>query len=68
MTVMMVITLMPGPSWFDLLDRSYWRVAAPEPYQAGVADPWVVHLPQGRWSTRMPIRIVPLEHPVFPIA
>jgi hypothetical protein len=38
MTVVLVITLLPGPSWHHSLERSYWRRAAPEPYQAG--DGW----------------------------
>lgn len=40
------------------------RIPVPEPYQAGVEDPWVVWIPKGRWTVRLRHRICPLEHPV----
>lgn len=46
-------------------------IKIPAPLQAGVLPPnetmkgsWVVHVPEGRWSTKQRIPICPLEHPV----
>jgi hypothetical protein len=36
----------------------------PAPLQAGVEDPWVVYISQGRWQAPTPHRICLLEHPV----
>lgn len=54
------------PSYHEAL------IAVPAPIQAGVLppnvnmeEPWVVHIPEGRWTTGQRIPICPLEHPVF---
>lgn len=50
-----------------ILDRweNYTYFAVPAPLQAGVIDPWVIYTPSGRWTIKKPLRICPLEHPVF---
>lgn len=56
----------PNPL-YDQIPRCWWdcypRIPVPEPFQAGVEDPWVVYIPSGRWAVHKPIRICPLEFP-----
>lgn len=56
------------PAWSGAICEH--TVVVPRPLQAGgmiyhdMADPWVVHIPTGRWQSRVPILICPLRHPV----
>ena len=73
-----MITVLQMSAPFAFAMTQIWEVSSrttafnvPEPYQSGIEypgmeGPWMVYISDGRWSTRKPQPIAPLEHPMAP--